>query len=305
MREILVTAKVNPDLDGTSCLLAYADLLNQVGKKASGIVTGSPQSEVQYFIKTLGIEIPLRNDASSGEWSEFVLVDASSMMGMPKVVDPHKVIEIIDHRVSEPEKEFPNARIQNELIGAAATIVIERFVKAKKKIKFAHAKLLYGAIFHNTLNFIATNAGTRDKNAVKYLEDEFGLGQSMIREMFDFSTQEVLKDVFGALKMDKIDAVSGNNTAGAYQLIVWGNEILDQRKNIESAVERLEGEFDISWSFINIVDLAAKRSHLFVSSRIGQEILSKAFQVKFDKGWAEIPAILRKQIMPKVGAIAS
>jgi len=53
MNKILVTAKVNPDLDGTSCSLSYADLLKQLGKDAEGLVTGSPQSEVKYFLGLL------------------------------------------------------------------------------------------------------------------------------------------------------------------------------------------------------------------------------------------------------------
>jgi nanoRNase/pAp phosphatase (c-di-AMP/oligoRNAs hydrolase) len=49
--KILVTAKVHPDLDGTACTLAYADLLNRTGKKATGLIFGNPQSEVKFFIK--------------------------------------------------------------------------------------------------------------------------------------------------------------------------------------------------------------------------------------------------------------
>jgi len=139
MNKILVTAKVNPDMDGTSCTLAYSGLLKQLGEDATGIITGTPQSEVKYYIKKHNIKIPTRADEIVDTWGEFVLVDASSTKGMPKVVKAENVIEIIDHRTSEVEKEFPNAKIQNELIGAAATIVVERFISANKKIQRDHA----------------------------------------------------------------------------------------------------------------------------------------------------------------------
>lgn len=298
MGKILVTAKVNPDLDGTSCTLAYSDLLNQMGKDADGIVSGSPQSEVKYFVDKYNIQISTRPDDIPDNWDEFVLVDASSMKGMPKVVVADKVMESIDHRAGEPEKEFPNAKIQNEMIGAAATIVVERFINAGKKIQPDHAKLLYGAIYHNTLNFIATNTTQRDRDAVKYLETTFNLNESLIREMFDFATHEVESNVALALENDAKEFGTGWKI-GAYQLVVWGNEVLVNKVVIEKSVNDLKAKMQADWSFVNIIDLESRQSHIFTSSE-GEQILSKALGVKFEKGWTVLPAILRKQIMPKV-----
>ena len=73
MSKILVTAKVNPDLDGTSCTLAYADFLKQTGKDAEGLISGAPQSEVKYFIEKHNVSIPTRLDEISDMWGEFSL----------------------------------------------------------------------------------------------------------------------------------------------------------------------------------------------------------------------------------------
>ena len=301
MNKVLVTAKVNPDLDGTSCTLAYSDLLRQTGENAEGLVSGTPQSEVKYFVDKHNIQIPTRPDDISNNWGEFVLVDASSMKGMPKVVIADKVIESIDHRAGEPEKEFPNAKIQNEPIGAAATIVVERFIKAGKNIQPDHAKLLYGAIYHNTLNFIATNATQRDRDAVKYLERGFNFNESIIREMFDYATREVESNVSVALENDAKEFGTGWKI-GAYQLVVWGNEVLVNKGAIEKSVNDLKAKMQADWSFVNIIDLESKQSHIFTSAE-GEQALSKALGVKFKKGWTILPAILRKQIMPKVNEV--
>ncbi len=157
MAKILITPKVNPDLDGVACALAYSELLKQTGVEAEGVVSGEPQTEVRYFTEQRGIKVPTRNDEETGPWEEFILVDASSMKGMPKVVRAERVMEVIDHRKGEPEKEFPEARIQNDLIGAAATLIGERVLRGKNEISQDSATLMYGAIFHNTLNFLATN----------------------------------------------------------------------------------------------------------------------------------------------------
>ncbi len=298
MNRILVTAKVNPDIDGTACTLAYADLLRQTGREADGIVTGSFQSEVGYFSQKQGVLIPARADENADKWDAFILVDASSIKGMPKVVLPDQVIEVIDHRIGEPEREFPQALVDNPLIGAAATIVVERFIKAEKVIKPDLAKLLYGAIYHNTLNFIATNAGQRDREAAGYLESTYKLEKGMIREMFDFATAEIKADVETALENDAKE-FGGGWKIGAYQLIVWGSELLTDKKTIAEAVERLGLKTGSEWGFVNIVDLETKKSYLY-SGATGRPVLAAALGVTFQDGWTIAPAMLRKQIMPKV-----
>lgn len=303
MNKTLVTAKVNPDLDGTSCTLVYSDLLNQTGKQAEGIITGSPQSEVKYFIDKHNIQIPTRQDELTDNWSEYILVDASSIKGMPKVVVPNKVIEVIDHRTGEPEKEFPNAKIQNELIGAAATIIVERFIKAGKKIQPDHSKLLYGAIYHNTLNFIATNTTQRDKDATLYLEQTYKLDNSIIREMFDYATREVEGDVKTALENDAKEFGTGWKI-GAYQLVIWGNEVFSDKRLIEQSVTDLKLKMKADWSFVNIIELESKKSHIYTNPE-GEQLLTRALNVTFNNGWTVLPAILRKQIMPKVNEIVN
>ncbi|OGM18515.1 hypothetical protein A2686_02850 [Candidatus Woesebacteria bacterium RIFCSPHIGHO2_01_FULL_38_10] len=298
----LVTAKVNPDLDGVSCTLAYADLLKQEGTEINGVITGSPQSEVRYFIEKHNISIPTRPDENSTDWNKFILVDASSMKGMPKVVIPDRVVEIIDHRTGEPEREFPNARIQNEIIGAAATIIVERFIKVGKKINPDYAMLLYGAIYHNTLNFIATNTTGRDRKAVRYLETNYNLNEGVIREMFDFATREVEADVKTALEDDAKEFGEGWKI-GAYQLVVWGSEIFSDKKLIEESVRNLKDKMGADWSFVNIIDLEARNSHIYSESDDGGEIISEALGAEFRNGWITLPAILRKQIMPKVNEV--
>lgn len=301
MSKILVTAKVNPDLDGTACTLAYSDLLSRTGKEAEGFVFGTPQSEVRYFIDKLGIQFSIKEDTVSNIWDKYVLVDASSMKGMPKTIHPDQVIEVIDHRSGEPEKEFPKAKIQNDLIGAAATLIVERFIKIGLKPKIDHAKLLYGAIYHNTLNFIASNASQRDRAAASYLEDNFELSKNLISEMFNFSTFEILKDIKKALDMDKKDAVNGKNLIGAFQLIVWGENIFEQRNKVEEGINELSRNPNIVWSFLNLIDLENKISYIFSSSSEGKTILSSVLGCKFKGNWSQLNKIwLRKQIMPKI-----
>lgn len=304
MKKILVTAKVYPDLDGTACALAYADLLNQSGQEAQALLFGGLQAETLYFVEKHGIQIPIGPDDGKGSWEGFVLVDASSMRGMPKVVSADKVVEIIDHREGEPEKQFPQAKIQNELVGAAATLVVERFQKEDKFPQPDHAKLLYGAISYNTLNFTTTNTTVRDHLAKDFLEERFGLSPKISKAMFIFAAQKILEDLYQAILEDG-KSYGEKTDVAFYQLVFWewGKKIAKRKREIEEAVRRVDDELGCQWSFLNIKDVKNKRSILYAPGEKAQAFLKEALdqKINFGEGWAVVPGtILRKQLAPKL-----
>lgn len=304
MSKILVTPKINPDLDGTSCALAYANFLNKVGKDAEALIFGSPQADVRYFIEKHGVTIPCSAEDGDGEWSQFVLVDASSMKGMPKPIVAEKVVEVIDHRAGEAEKEFPNATIQNELIGAAATLVTEHYMLKGIKPHPDHAKLLYGGIYHNTLNFTSSNTHERDKVACRFLENECGVSSAIVREMFDYITREVVSDVSRALWEDAKEFGCEGYAVWAYQLIVWGDDILSQKEKIAESVKDLSGKMGVQWSYLNIVNLEDQTSTIFLPEKAGREAFSKALGREFTEEWTHLSSVLlRKQIMMKLRSL--
>lgn len=300
MADILVTAKIHPDLDGVACSLAYADLLTRTGTDADGRLFGTAQSEVSYFIDNLKISLSYETSEFDGGWQKFILVDASSMLGMPKAVRQSDVIEIVDHREGEPEKEFPRAIIQNEMVGAAATLITEKFIKAFFNPKPDHAKLLYGAIYHNTLNFSSPNTHQRDRDAFAWLEKFAGCNSRLTDEMFQYATHKILTDIPAALRQDAKKFNAGDMVVGAYQLIVQNVDPRNYSEQIASGVGVLDAEYKCPVSFLNVSDIGTKISYFYVAGPESQKMITELFEAKFTNNWAEVPLILRKQIMPRV-----
>lgn len=299
--EILVTAKVNPDLDGVACTLAYSFLLTALGQKAEGALFGQLQAETLFFVEKFGAEIPVQTDSGSGHWKQFVLVDASSMTGMPKVVTNEKVIEVIDHRETFSESEFPNAKVQNELVGAAATLVWERVTKAGVNLPKELSLLIYGAIFHNSLNLLASNTTERDHKAVRELETAYGFSRDTIAEMFRYCTDSAFRNIEQAIRIDMKE----------YLGIGWGQLILSEvhdsasskEPEIEATLNAHSQQKGLSFSFLNIIDVSTNESLLFCSSPSGKKLITKALGIEFAGDWARLtPALLRKQIMPLIKA---
>lgn len=299
MSKILITARVNPDLDGTASVLADAFILKKQGTDAEGILFGELQPETLYFTENHGIKITTRADNGQGEWKQFVLVDASSMTGMPKVVTAGGVIEIIDHREPVGESEFPEAKIQNELVGAAATLVWGRSEQACIKLPQELALLLYGAIFHNSLNLQSSNTTERDKKAVKSMEKDYGFARQVIREMFEFSTEKTIAELEWTITKDMKEF----NNFGAAQLVIThakGN-LTPKEAAISRLLETYRQQRHLKFVFLTTVDINTNENLIFCGSPNGQDVISRALGVAFANNWAQrSPALLRKQIAPLI-----
>ncbi len=125
--ELLITAYENPDLDGFACAFAYSEFLTKQGFDSVAAVFGKPHREVQFVIKKFNIHGLADASKLVGNASGIVLVDASDVSGLSDKIDPTKVVEIVDHRKVNEAQRFPNAKVQIEFVGAAATLIAEKF----------------------------------------------------------------------------------------------------------------------------------------------------------------------------------
>lgn len=192
MKPALVTCYVDPDLDGVSGSFAYAEFLQKTGKSAVAGIFGKPHEEAKYILNRFDIPYP-QEFPDAHEFDEVILVDSSDLKGLGNKVSPPKVIEIIDHRKINDTNAFPNARIQIELVGAAATLVAEKFIESNVAISKESAILLCGGIVSNTLNFKAGVTTDRDREAFEWLNNEAQLPESFWKELVTERELEILQ----------------------------------------------------------------------------------------------------------------
>jgi len=144
---------------------------------------GKLHEEARYVLDHFGFDYP-QTILNAADFAEVILVDASDLNGLEGNVSPEKVIEIIDHRQINEADKFPKAKVQIELVGAAATLIAERFIQSKIEISPKSATLLCSAIISNTLNFKGGVTTDRDKLAVKWLNQFAGLPPDFWKELF-------------------------------------------------------------------------------------------------------------------------
>jgi manganese-dependent inorganic pyrophosphatase len=201
---IYVTSYINPDTDGVAAALGYVSWARLVHRRESKVAMfGKLQAETVFaleytaYVDQVSLVDPLPDNCNG-----IVLVDTHHPNQLHPSVNFQLVTEIIDHHPAGSSESFPNAVIQNEPVGAAATLLAERLAATTVPPNDALALLLATAIYSNTLGLRAPATVARDLAAFKRLTalsgwpDEYveGLKKAQRDELADAGIQMLVSD---------------------------------------------------------------------------------------------------------------
>lgn len=300
MKPILVTSYVSPDTDGTACLVAYAEYLNKTGLACESSIIGELHVEAKYVFDKFGISYPkqIQNDEA---FDKVILVDSSDINALEGKINPTKVVEIIDHRKVHEADKFINAKSQIELVGAAATLVAEKFKQNNIPISKEAAVLIYAAIVSNTLNFKNSVTTERDKLIAAWLKEQIQIPEDFVKELFvaksDLSGEKLnqrIEDDFSCFDF-------GGKKVGIAQLEVCDvKNLLQSRLNeINEALIKIKSQLKLDYVFQNTIDLDENKSYLVTNHLATQNLLNNILGVSFNNNVAALPKVMmRKQITP-------
>lgn len=255
-------------------------------------IAASPDPEALYVAERLKVHF---DRATPVKDSLIVLVDASDRRGLPDALDPLAVVEVIDHRQHHRADElFPNAVICIEPVGAAATLVAERFQFHDITPSETAARLLQAAIFSNTQALRGSVTTLRDQTAVAALRTVAPLDEDFIAEQFHARGQAILADLAGAIASERKDF---DHPDGAYilsQLEFPGarHYLLDAAPLISVCGAR---------AMLNLVDVEVADSWLLVPDPVFRAWVGEYAGLQFQGNSARCPGILlRKQIVARL-----
>ena len=299
---ILVTPYANPDLDGTACAFAYAELLIKSGKNAVAAVSGTLHKEAQFVLNKFNIKSLLNAEDLIKEVEGVILVDASDTQGISSKIDPKKVIEIIDHRKINESDKFPNAKVHIELVGSAATLIAEKFFNSQIPMSTESAALLFSAICSNTINFQANVTTPRDHKMAVFLKTKFPLPKNYVHEMFSYKSalNETLK-----LRLSHEIATFKFNlySLGIVQLELMdsSNFINENLEEIQKILLELKKEKTLDLIFLTCIDVEKGFNEFVTVDKITEELVEEVLKVKFHDSIAKRKGILmRKEIVPLI-----
>lgn len=302
MKPILITCYVNPDLDGVASAVAYQEFLQKTGQETVVGIVGELHEETKYILDRFKLAYP-SSIADSNDFEKVILVDASDLIGLEGKIEAEKVIEIIDHRKVHEAEKFPKAKTQIELVGAAATLIAEKFKRENIDISNGSAILLSGAIISNTLNFKGGVTTTRDKEIFAWLKKIAELPENFWKDLFlaksDLTGKKLVERIEGDFAWFSI----ANKKVGIAQIeMIGAKKLLNERGDeIIQALNKLKKALSLDIVFQNTIELEEGKNFFVAQDEEAKKILEKTFGIKFFGSVAERPnLIMRKQIVPLV-----
>lgn len=294
MSQYVATPRACPDLDGLACAVAYAELLQRRGLAARSWIAASPDPEALHVAERLAVDI---DSAAPAPDSHIVLVDASDLRGLPESVDAQRVVEVIDHRLHHRAAElFPNATLCIEPVGAAATLIAERFWSCDLTPSDTAARLLQSAIFSNTQALRGSITTARDRAAVTALRAVAALAEDFVAQQFAARGRAILADLTGAIAAERKDFDHPDGPYILSQLELPGarHHLTDTAPLIAALGPR---------AMLNLVDVEVAESWLLVPDAGLRAWVTERAGLHFQENCAHCPGILlRKQLVARLEA---
>jgi inorganic pyrophosphatase/exopolyphosphatase len=266
-----MTTYANPDADGVASALGLVELFRtRYEEDAGAYFFGRLNEETEVLLDRFpakGMFIGKRIPCSC----KIFLVDTHSVQQLPPSAVPERVVEIIDHHPDGTPEAFPRAIIQNEKVGAASTLVAERFRKAGVLPSVATSGLLAGGIYSNTLAFSAPSTHHRDRAAFQWAGDHGGWSEELEGAISLSKLAALREDKASALFSDSKIVIAGDNTYMIFQFEATGLwSCVEPDEVVELFLRRAKLEQHVVIG--NFVDVVKKES-LVTSSRL--EVLDR------------------------------
>lgn len=296
----ITTSYLGPDMDGASCMYAYTEYLRRIGKEAFYYVEGALKREVQVVCELFDIsfESILKEEADN---NKYIIVDTNLYSDIPSFIKREDIVEIIDHHINiEPLEQYTNAKIHIEFVGAAATLVVEKFIQDHVEMSMESATLLYYGIISNTVNLKSSVTTKRDIEAIRWLENK-GVDTYHIKEVFD-SKSKITDNLREEMEVEIPCYIKNNNfIIGQLELTEAEKFLQNNTNKIEKILKEVKEEKKADYLFLNVIDIYEGHTILLVQDETTAEFLTKLLGKEIYIGNNQIEnMIMRKQLLQKI-----
>lgn len=299
MRKV-VTSYIEPDMDGISAMYAYTEYLRKKGEEAEYYYEGNPKTEVQIVLDTFGLK--LSNLDKIEDDDKVVMVDTNYFTELSKKIKMENIVEIIDHHKRQGWYEGrDDIKVQIEPIGAAATLVAERFKNENIEISKEAAILLYYGIISNTMNLKIKLTDKRDIDMATWLKSKAPeiteektvqiftkkseIGNRLRKEM-----EVELKDYFMSISwsMGQLEVANVEKFLEKYE-----DKIREVLKNVKE-------ENDVEFISVNCMDVINGYSIIVAENEQTAKLISDTFGYKFENLKAKTDELVSRKELVKV-----
>ena len=299
MRKI-VTSYIKPDIDGISSMYAYAELLRKMGYNAEYYYEGQARKEVQIVLETYGIELKTVSQIFSDD--EVILVDTNGLRYLPKAINANQIKEVIDHhKMNEWLSKQKDIKIQIEMIGAAATLVAERFKNNNIDISRESAILLYNGIISNTMNLKISMTTQKDKDMAHWLKQKYPeITEEKTKAIF-IKKSEITDRLREEMEVEFKDQFMTISWSMGQLEVANVEEFLEKYEdNIRKILDVVSKENDVEFISVNCMDIINGYSVIVVRDEKTAKLISDAVGFEFNNLKAKTNELVSRKEIVKV-----
>lgn len=299
MRKV-VTTYINPDMDGISLMYAYTEFLNKKGEQANYYFEGTMKKEAEIVLNKFNIKL---NNIDKLEIDDkIVLVDTNYLSELSKYVKKENIVEIIDHHNRDSWlDDNNNIKIQIELIGAAATLVAERFKNENIKISRESAILLYYGIISNTMNLKIKLTSQKDIEMANWLKQQVSeISDKITTEIFVEKSKigDSLREEMEVEYKDQFMSISWS--MGQLEVANVDDFLNKYEQDIRNVLNIVSEEKNVEYISVNCMDIINGYSVIIVKNEETAEIISNAIGLKFKDLKAKTGELVSRKEIVKV-----
>ncbi|MCL2749313.1 MAG: DHH family phosphoesterase [Alphaproteobacteria bacterium] len=288
-----VASYINPDMDGIACMIAIAKFLSRDGiKQYEPVRFGNVDFESQYVLGKLDLPAPRAVD-SLCDAGDVVLVDTHHRAQLPPGFPFEKVSLIIDHHPNGDE--FANAKIINEKVGAAASIIAKMYLDAglqDEKI----LRLLGFAILSNTLNFNSSSTSEFDREVFSEINKLYPISEVEMIDMFQSRARIFEQGIRAAIESDLKEFDTKHGRVGISQLSTPISISTLDTGEIISELSNIANDRRLKYLFFNCGDIVQNKGLLIAANQETKELLENIFRVPFANNIREFDRILFRKV---------
>jgi manganese-dependent inorganic pyrophosphatase len=299
MRKV-VTTYINPDMDGIALMYAYTEFLRKKHEDAEYYFEGIMKREAKIVLEMF--DIKLENIKKIEDNDKIVLVDTNYLSRISKNVKQENIVEVIDHhnRESWLDRNL-TLKKQIEPIGAAATLVAERFKNEKIEISRESTILLYYGIISNTMNLKIKLTNQRDIEMANWLKSKAPeITDEITAEIFVKKSQigENLRAEMELESKDQFMTISWS--IGQLEIANVEDFLGEYENDIRKILDTVSIENNVEYISVNCMDIINGYSVIIAKDEKTAKIISDVIGYEFKDLKAKTDDLISRKEIVKV-----
>lgn len=196
-------------------------------------------------------------------------------------------------------------KIQIEMIGAAATLVAERFKNNNIDISRESAILLYNGIISNTMNLKISMTTQKDKDMAHWLKQKYPeITEEKTKAIF-IKKSEITDRLREEMEVEfKDEFITISWSMGQLEIANVEEFLNRNEEKVRAILKKVKDENNVDYISVNCMDIINGYTIILAENEATANIISDAINVKFIKLKAKIDKLVsRKEIIKIIRAI--